>query len=394
MDLNRPEWFQDPYPDYARLRASGQPLWLPHEENYASEGVWLFARYAEAVALFKETRAITKNVRDRRLQTERTPFDIHMLNRDGADHARLRRLVAHFFSPHAVGRLEPAIVAQTDLLIEAMRSRNEADLIADFAEPLPLFVIARLLGLDPQEMAQVRKWSTVLAVGSDSVLMSEALREKRKQALSDFLDYVGRLEARMRTEKGEGMVPFLFGAEASGRLSHEELIATVTLMLFAGHETTVNLIGNGLWLLLSDPEQWELLQRRPELVPGAVEEILRYECPIQRSTYRFTTEPVTISGFRIKAGHQLAAIIGSANRDEREFRNPEVFDVTRSPNRHLAFGVGVHNCLGKTLARLEGRIALRQMLSLPVRPRLLSGQPRWRKNSFFRGLEALPVTLA
>ena len=394
MDLNRPEWFQDPYPDYARLRASGQPLWLPHEENYASEGVWLFARYAEAVALFKETRAITKNVRDRRLQTERTPFDIHMLNRDGADHARLRRLVAHFFSPHAVGRLEPAIVAQTDLLIEAMRSRNEADLIADFAEPLPLFVIARLLGLDPQEMAQVRKWSTVLAVGSDSVLMSEALREKRKQALSDFLDYVGRLEARMRTEKGEGMVPFLFGAEASGRLSHEEVIATVTLMLFAGHETTVNLIGNGLWLLLSDPEQWKLLQRRPELVPGAVEEILRYECPIQRSTYRFTTEPVTISGFRIKAGHQLAAIIGSANRDEREFRNPEVFDVTRSPNRHLAFGVGVHNCLGKTLARLEGRIALRQMLSLPVRPRLLSGQPRWRKNSFFRGLEALPVTLA
>jgi cytochrome P450 len=394
MDLNRPEWFQDPYPDYARLRASGQPLWLPHEENYASEGVWLFARYAEAVALFKETRAITKNVRDRRLQTERTPFDIHMLNRDGADHARLRRLVAHFFSPHAVGRLEPAIVAQTDLLIEAMRSRNEADLIADFAEPLPLFVIARLLGLDPQEMAQVRKWSTVLAVGSDSVLMSEALREKRKQALSDFLDYVGRLEARMRTEKGERMVPFLFGAEASGRLSHEEVIATVTLMLFAGHETTVNLIGNGLWLLLSDPEQWKLLQRRPELVPGAVEEILRYECPIQRSTYRFTTEPVTISGFRIKAGHQLAAIIGSANRDEREFRNPEVFDVTRSPNRHLAFGVGVHNCLGKTLARLEGRIALRQMLSLPVRPRLLSGQPRWRKNSFFRGLEALPVTLA
>ena len=394
MDLNRPEWFQDPYPDYARLRASGQPLWLPHEENYASEGVWLFARYADAVALFKETRAITKNVRDRRLQTERTPFDIHMLNRDGADHARLRRLVAHFFSPHAVGRLEPAIVAQTDLLIEAMRSRNEADLIADFAEPLPLFVIARLLGLDPQEMAQVRKWSTVLAVGSDSVLMSEALREKRKQALSDFLDYVGRLEARMRTEKGEGMVPFLFGAEASGRLSHEEVIATVTLMLFAGHETTVNLIGNGLWLLLSDPEQWKLLQRRPELVPGAVEEILRYECPIQRSTYRFTTEPVTISGFRIKAGHQLAAIIGSANRDEREFRNPEVFDVTRSPNRHLAFGVGVHNCLGKTLARLEGRIALRQMLSLPVRPRLLSGQPRWRKNSFFRGLEALPVTLA
>lgn len=394
MDLNRPEWFEDPYPDYARLRASGQPLWLPHEENYASEGVWLFGRYADAVAIFKETRAITKNIRDRRLQTERTPFDIHMLNRDGADHARLRRLVAHFFSPHAVGRLEPAIAAQTHLLIEAMRTRIEADLIADFAEPLPLFVVARLLGLDPRDMAQVREWSTVLAVGSDSVLMSEDLREKRKRALADLLDYVGRLEARMRAVQGEGMVPFLFDAEAAGRLSHEELIATVTLMLFAGHETTVNLIGNGLWLLLNDPEQWELLRRRPELVPGAVEEILRYECPIQRSTYRFATEPVTISGFRIEAGQQLAAIIGSANRDEREFPNPEVFDVTRSPNRHLAFGVGIHNCLGKTLARLEGRIALRQVLSLPVRPRLLSGPPRWRKNSFFRGLEALPVTLA
>jgi pimeloyl-[acyl-carrier protein] synthase len=290
--------------------------------------------------------------------------------------------------------LEPAIADSAKRLAQVMRVKGEVDLIADFAEPLPLYVIARLLGVPPEDMPQVREWSVVLSEGSDSVLVCELLQQKRKKALSEFLDYVDRLLLSKRHGKGNDMVAFLMHAESEEKLSHEELIAMLALMLFAGHETTVSLIGNGLWLLLSHPEQWALLQRHAELIPGAIEEILRYESPTQRSTYRFAAETFAISGFRIEAGQQLAVIIGSANRDEAAFSNPDVFDVRRSPNRHLAFGMGTHNCIGKALARAEARVALTRMLSLPVHPRLLSEQPQWRRNSFFRGLEALPAMLA
>ena len=391
MTLWSDDWFENPYPHYARLRASGHPMWLPHNENYSSEGVWLFSRYEDALAIFRQTDAITKDVRSRRLEVERTPFDIHMLNRDGADHARLRRLVSHFFSVQYVNQLEPVINAKADALVSKMLEKGAVDLVADFAEPLPLQVIAHLMGIPSDDVPQVRKWSKVLSSGADSVLVNTSLRQQRNQALSDFVAYIERMTVLRSPGSSGDMITYLRQATLEGKLTQEEMVGSIAFLLFAGHETTVSLIANGLWLLLTHPEQWALIQRRPKLLPSAVEEILRFESPTQRSTYRFATQPLEISGFCVAPGQQIAAIIGSANRDNTVFQNPDVFDITRSPNRHLAFGLGIHNCQGKTLARLEARVALQKLLSLDVPIRLLSDGPCWRRNSFFRGIEGLSV---
>lgn len=393
LNLNQPDFFQDPYPYYARIRAAGKPFWLPHAQKTTSNGLWLFSRYADALTIFKEVTAVSKNIRSVRTPGASTPFDLIMLHRDAPDHLRLRRLVADYFSAQYLDQLETHIALVADALIRELQGKTRVDLLADFAEQLPLRVIAHLMGVPVSDLPQIRAWSLVLADGFDSVLASDEVLLNHKSALLAFLSYVEQLIAVKRRAPADDLLGFLANAEAEGKIQRDELIGMVGFLVFAGHETIINLIGNGLWLLLSHPEQWALLQEQPELMSGAVEEILRFESPEQRTTFRIAVEPMELAGMRLEPGQQLGIIIGAANRDETEFPDPDRFDIRRTPNSHLAFGVGLHNCLGKTLARLEARIALGRMLALCPALHLLNEQPQWRRNSFMRGLEALPATL-
>lgn len=391
IDLKHPDFFRNPYPFYAQMRTLGQPVWLPHQQDSLSEGVLLFSRYDDAIEIFRQTSALSKNIRSVRPPGAASAFDLHMLHRDGEDHLRLRRLVSDYFSPQAIQRLRPAMTEMADSLLAPLAHRESFDIMAEFAERMPLLMTARLIGLPPEDMAQVRAWSLLLGEGFDSLLATPDVLARQKQALSELMAYVGHL---MQTGKGRAdvsLLSFLVAACEAGQLAPDELAAMIGFLLFAGHETTINLIGNGLWLLLSHPEQWHMLREDPSLMADAVEEILRFESPEQRTSFRLTNEALDINGVIVEPGRQIGVIIGSANRDEAAFRNPDVFDIRRTPNRHLAFGLGLHQCLGKTLARVEANIALTRVLHHFPSLRLRQDEPRWRRNSFFRGLDELIV---
>ncbi|MBD3790506.1 MAG: cytochrome P450 [Campylobacterales bacterium] len=391
LSLNDPAFFHDPYPYYAKLRESGQPYWVPHSQESTSSGVWLFSRYEDAIAIFKETSKISKEIRFYRPEGATTTFDFHLLHRDGLDHMRLRSLIADFFSIEYIDQVKDVISLAAEELIDSLKKKNEVDLMRDYAEALPLIVIAELMGVPKEDMPQIRQWGLAIGKAFDSLLITEDILQKQKTALGELLGYVQRIVKDQKEISDEKLLGLLINAHKNGEITYEELISMVAFLLFAGHETTINLIGNGLWLLLSHPKQWQLLRDDMSLLPQAVEEVLRYESPEQRTSFRMVLEPIEINGTKMNPGDQVGVIIGSANHDEKEFQNAEVFDIQRKPNRHLAFGIGIHNCLGKTLARVEAQIAFQKILEHLPDLELQETMPGWRKNSFFRGLKELKV---
>ena len=393
LDLNHPDFFQNPYSFYETIRETGRPFWIAADRDLNSKGIWLFWRYSDALEIFKQAEGVSKNILRIRDAERSSAFDINMLNMDGRSHLRMRRLVEKYFSAGYVRRLEMHIEAIADELVsDLLLNPAQADLVSDFAEKLPLRVIARLVGIPVEDMSKIRTWSLGVSPAFDSIQSADASLIATKQAcFREFIEYIERLIALRTDVPDDSMLSYLTEAHRQGEVSRDELSGMLAFLLFAGHETTINLISSGLWLLLSHPEQWTLLRNRQDLLPFAVEEVLRLESPAQRSTFRIATAPVEIGGFRVEPGQQLSVIIGAANRDRAIFQNPEVFDIQRHPNPHLAFGMGLHNCLGKTLARTEARIAFSKIIEHLPKLRLIASSPRWRKNSFFRGLESLPA---
>ena len=389
-ELASNEFFRDPYPCYARLRAQDGPFWLPHRQETSSDGIWLFSRYQDGEAVFKQTQGVTKHIRSIRPEGFRSAFDLNVLHRDGADHLRLRRLVSEYFSPLAIERHVPTMISVAKSLLGSLKHKSDFDLVAEFAEPLPLAIIASLLGVPEKDMAQVRAWSLLLADGFDSLLSHEVMHDRQKRAMADFMGYAERLIEAKQSHPDSSMLGFLVQASGS-QLDHEELVAMTGFLLFAGHETTVSLIGNAVWLLLSHPQQWSLLSHQIELVPNAIEEVLRFESPEQRTSFRLVNEPIVVNGHKLEPDQQIGVIIGSLNRDDSVFERANEFDILRRTNKHLAFGVGLHNCLGKTLARIEARVALSLLLEAFPALALQEHRPDWRRNSFFRGLNTLRV---
>ena len=393
MNLNQPDFFQNPYPFYEKIRAAQAPFWQAYEQQTSNSGLWLFGGYEDAVEIFKETTAISKNIRAIRPAGSSTPFDLAMLHQDAPDHLRLRRLVAGYFSAGILKRLEPRVDAIANELLTALRKQSEIDMLRDFAEQLPMRVIAELIGLPPADLPMIRAWSVMLGDGFDSLTATDEVLARHRNALAAYLAYIELLLARPKGIPDDCLLSYLIDCQAKGELNREELIGMVSFLLFAGHETTINLIGNGLWLLLNHPAQLKMLVRDPSLLPGAIEEILRFESPAQRTTFRIAVEPMEVGGVRLEKGQQIGVIIGSANRDAAVFENPDTFDIMRTPNRHLAFGLGLHHCLGAHLSRMEAKLAFQQVLSQFPALRLAGDSVTWRKNSFFRGLEALPVRI-
>lgn len=384
----------DPYPFYARLRAD-TPVFrtlLPNRQPAC-----LITRYADVVAALKDGRLA--KVRHNAVSPERPhrapwlpafmrPLTQNMLDLDPPDHTRLRTLVHTVFTPRRIAQLRTRIELLCNTLVDDAVRRGQLELISGYALPIPLTIIAELLGIPPQDRAVFHRWSQHVVAVSSGVDLLRAL-----PGIWRIVGYLRALCAQRRVEPQDDLLTALVQAEAAGdRLSEDELIGMVFLLLLAGHETTVNLIGNGVLTLLEHPEQREQLRREPELITSAVEELARYASPVIMATERYAREDITVAGVTIPRGELVLAVLASANRDERQFANPDRLDLARTPNHHLAFGQGIHYCLGATLARMEVQIALATLLRRL--PNLRLHAPRWRRGMFVRGLEHLPLACA
>jgi cytochrome P450 PksS len=394
FDLWSPQHRANPFPLYARLRREA-PV-SRHMEPDRKVPVWLVTRYKDAVEvlrhprLVKDPRALTDEARSRYFRLEElSPLSQHMLSADPPNHTRLRSLVSKVFTPRRVEELRPRIEAICQQLLDTAQPQGSVDLLDAYAFPVPITVIAELLGVPLEDQHQFREWTGALVNprGHGGV-------EGQRKAGMQFITYFQELIARRRGDPRDDLLSGLMAVEEQGdRLNPLELVAMLFLLLLAGHETTVNLIGNGMWALLKHPEQFERLRADPSLIDSAVEEMLRYASPVETSTSRFTVEELELFGQRIPAGELVSASLLSANHDPEQFPEPERFDITREPNRHIAFGFGSHFCLGAPLARLEATLAINALLARL--PRLcFATDPatlQWRESALIRGLKQFPV---
>jgi len=395
VNIASPAFKANPFPFYARLRAEAPVcrMTLPTRET-----AWLITRYDDAAVVLRDERFVKDTINaltpkqaanQRWFRKVFKSLKRNMLNRDPPDHTRLRGLVKAF-SPRLIEQMRGRIEKLTNDLLDAVQSRGRMDLIRDYALPLPATVIAELLGVPVQDRhAFHRGTNAIISAGSSTWAMLNAM-----PSAWWLIRYIRKLVKKRRADPRDDLVSALARAEEAGdTLSDDELTAMVFLLLAAGHETTVNLIGNGILALLEHPEQMEKLRNDPTLIRPAVEEFLRYTSPVEMATERYTREDVTLAGVTIPRGEMVFAVIASANRDERQFVDPDRLDVTREPNKHLAFGLGPHFCLGAPLARLEGQIAINTLLRRAPDLRLTvpPAATRWRRGLLLRGLESLPV---
>ena len=388
-DLARPTFKANPYPFYARLRAT-RPV-CP--TKLLGQPTWLVTRYDDAFMLFKDERFVKDWLpRTRWLHKVSGGLTRHMLNEDGPDHTRLRTLVHKAFTPSLVERLRERIQRACDELLDPLVVHRRMDLMSGYALPLPLTIIAELLGIPAEDRSRLHSLTRSSLSASN---LFDVLRSLPDQRMT--IRRLRKLIADRRREPREDLITALVQAEEAGdKLSEHELIATIFLLLIAGYETTVNLIGNGALALLQNPEARRRFEREPALASSAIEEVLRYTSPLDLASQRFAREHVSIRDITISQGDVVIAAIGSANHDETQFPDPETFDIAREPNKHLAFGQGLHFCIGAPLARMEGQIALTTLFHRFSNLRL--AQPpetlHWRKSLIVRGLEALPVVLS
>jgi cytochrome P450 len=386
-----PEFLADPYPTYHRLRDE-DPV------HHSPLDFWVLTRYEDVAAVLRDPRFIKEplvSMVAARFGVSVPPgVGLSMLDRDPPDHTRLRSLVSKAFTPRVVEGLRPRIQKMVDDLITQAEAVGTMDLIEEFAYPIPVNVICEMLGVPVEEHERFKGWSLDIARGLDSVwLPPESEIPKRsgaaRHAIGDYMR--GLIAERRASPRGDLLSALIAAEEAGDKLSEDELIATCILLLIAGHETTVNLIGNGTLALLRHPEELRRLRETPGLITSAVEELLRYDGPVQR-TARITSTEVTLGGRTIPKGEMVMPFIGAADRDPAQFSGPDRLDLGRADNRHIAFGWGIHFCLGAPLARVEGQIAIDTLVRRLPRLALVDDEPEYRQSLTLRGLKALPVT--
>jgi pimeloyl-[acyl-carrier protein] synthase len=382
-----PEVIANPYPTYHRLRQE-DPVHL------SPLGIWALSRYDDAAMLLRDPRFGRRGFQQiLESRFGRQGLGQSMLFQDPPDHTRLRTLVSKAFTPRVIEGMRGHIQQVVDGLLDKVKAAGRMDVVADLAYPLPVIVICEMVGVPAEDREKFRDWSYAIARSLDAIAVpNEELARRANEAQDALTGYFARLiEERRRAPRADLLSALIAAEEAGDRLTTQELFATGILLFIAGHETTVNLIGNGTLALLRHPEQMQRLRAEPGLIAGAVEELLRYDSPVQR-TGRLLYEDVTIDGKTIPKGSIAVALIGAANRDPAHFPDPDRLDITRTDNRHLAFGWGIHFCLGAPLARLEGQIAFGTLLRRFPRLALGADEVEYRETSTLRGLRALPVT--
>jgi cytochrome P450 len=384
-----PEFLADPYPTYHRLRAEDPVHWSPL-------GFWVLTRYDDVVAVLRDQRfakeAMIAAVAAR-FGIPPGTIGLSMLDRDPPDHTRLRGLVSKAFTPRVVERLRPRIQQIVDGLLDRVEGKGTMDLIEEFAYPIPVMVICEMLGVPLEDHERFKTWSLDLARGLDSIMLpvDSEVAIRSGIARQGLTDYFRALIRQRRASPRNDLLSALIAAEEAGdKLSEDELLASSILLLVAGHETTVNLIGNGTLALLRHPDQLRRLRENPGLIVGAVEELLRYDGPVQR-TARMPSAEATIGGRTIKPGEMVMPFIGAADRDPAQFPDPDRLDIARADNRHVAFGMGIHFCLGAPLARVEGQIAINTLAQRLPKLALATERPEHRQSLTLRGLKALAV---
>jgi len=397
FDLTNPPagFVEDPFSFYDALLSEAPVLAQP-------DGSFLISRHADLDRIYRDTTSFSsdkKAVFAPKFGAGSPLFEHHTTSLVFSDpplHTRVRRIMSSALTPRAIARMEPGLIATVDHLLEGLEGRSSVDLIADFASSIPIQVIGNLLDVPLEERGPLREWSLAILGALEPSLSAEEL-EQGHRAVEEFKAYLSDLIARRRANPGDpetDVLTRLIGGDNSEveRLSEIELIQNCIFILNAGHETTTNLIGNGLALLHDHPDQRTRLLAQPELIKSTVEEVLRFRSPNQLGN-RETTAMVEISGVTIPRGSNLHLMIGAANRDPDVFADPQVFDITRRPNRHLAFAGGPHVCVGLTLARLEGKIALERFLARFPDYQILPGR-REGGRIRFRGYAALPTRVS
>ncbi len=392
------EFKANPYPFYAQLRAEA-PVYrtiLPDKQP-----AWLITRYDDVMMILKDEQRFVKKPANAKSPEQMKKmlwvppmfraYSQNMLDSDWDQHSRLRGLVHKAFTPQLVERMHGRIeVLANELLDEAVR-RGQMEVINDYALRIPLTIISEIMGVGQADAEKFHRWmKSILALTSAP---NPLLGIPNLWAIQRFLR---RTIKDRRIDPHDDLITALVQAEEAGdKLSEDELLAMLLILLVAGYETTINLIGNGTLALLENPDQMALLHQKPELIKNAIEELLRYVSPVEQATERYAREDITLHDVTIPKGEMVLAVLASANRDEQQFENPDKLDITRENIKHVAFGQGVHYCVGAPLARLEGQIAINLLVQRLPNLRLNTAPEalRWRPTLTVRGLEALPVTV-
>ena len=394
------EILQNPYPTYARMHEEGPLHYVDVGSKWA---VWAIFSHAECSAIAKDPRLSAKRAQQMLLPL---PFSSHaefselarmlglwLIFMDPPEHTRLRKLMNKGFSPAAIEGLRPQVEAIVDQMLGSLRHGSEIDLMREFANPMPVRIISAMLGV-PQELHETFvNWSRAIAVFRGSPDRTVEQARAAQDALVQMTEFFRKTVAERRRNKGNDLISLLIDIEEDGEvLTEEELYAQCIALLFAGHETTRNLIGNGMYTLLQHPQETTELREKPEIIRTAVEEILRYESPVQ-FTARVLKEEIEVCGQRIPAKWSILCMLGAANRDPKQFKEPNRLNLKRLNNQHLAFSAGPHFCIGSQLARLEGQIAILKLVQRFPEMKLTGPKPEWAATFGFRGLKGLPVIL-
>ena len=385
------EFYADPYPTYRALREHEPIKLLPN-------GSYFLTRYDDLVSAYKNTKLFSSDKKKEFLPKYGNSllYEHHttsLVFNDPPAHTRVRRLIMGALSPRAIAGMEPDLIALVDRLLDTIAAKGDVDLIDDFAAAIPIEVIGNLLDVPQREREPLRGWSLAILGALEPVISAEAFARGNK-AVKDFLSYLEILVAQRRARPGRDrdvLTRLIAGEDNGERLTEKELLHNCIFLLNAGHETTTNLIGNGLVALSENPAQKKRLIENPDLIRTAVEEILRFESSNQLGN-RMTTERVELGGVTMAAGTSVTLCIGGANRDPAQFADPETLDIGRAPNRHLAFGTGAHQCAGMALARLEGAIAISRFLAR-FPGYALDGPPRRGGRARFRGFLKVPCVV-
>jgi cytochrome P450 len=396
-DLYGPAFRADPHATFARMRDHDPVFCQPGIDGETM--IWFLTRHEDVAAMLLDDERF---VRDQRLalteeelaaQPSNPTLELieeNMLNRDGKDHRRLRRLVTKAFTPRVVEQLRPRIQAVADELLDALEARGRMDLSAEYAFPLPITVIAEMLGVASADHGRFKEWSDAMITPA----LADEEMERFFELMGDFVAYLTAFFEERRSSPQDDLVSALIAArDKEDALSEQELFGTVVLLIVAGHETTVGLIGNAVLSLLANPVQLALVRDDPSLLPSAIEEVLRFEGPVERALNRWAATDVEIGGHTIRRGELVIGILNSADRDGGRFHDPDQLDVCRADTKHLAFGRGSHYCLGAPLARLEAEIALETLFRRLPRLRLAvePSELEWRPTPGFRRVAKLPV---
>jgi cytochrome P450 len=394
------EIVQDPYPTYARLHEQGPLHFVDVGGKWA---VWAIFGHAECSAIAKDPRCSAKRAQQQiallpvNQQAEFSELarilGLWLIFMDAPEHTRLRKLLNKGFSPAVVDGLRPQVEAVVDEMLKPLQQGKEVDLMREFANPLPVRIIMAMFGIGPEMHDQFVDWSRDLALFRGSPDRNVELARKAQSALLQMREFFRERVAERRKNKGTDLISLLIDIEEEGEvLTEEELYAQCISLLFAGHETTRNLIGNGMYTLLKNPEDTAELRENPEIIRSAVEELLRFESPVQ-FTARVLKEEIELCGQRIPKRWTVLCMLGAANRDPRQFKEPNKINLKRTNNQHLAFSAGPHFCIGSQLARLEGQIALLNLVQRFPKMKLAGPKPEFASTFGLRGLKALNVTL-